>query len=230
MSCREKLTSFADFKRDVKEKHRVVETETQELERIDFISLGLDGIKQEILEPDYVSDSYENDSEIFVCTEENCCREFPIKRSLIGHKNRVHSHGEKFWCRKCDRVFKTKKEMVRCSKHHFTDLKEKAFKCPERDCSNSFPSQSLMISHRNKFHGTSIFYCKTCNISYNSKAELVRCQKLHYANKIAGVYINCPKCDKRLKKFSLHLHLKFFHEKKRDHQCQVRVLKIKRYN
>lgn len=38
---------------------------------------------------------------------------------------------------------------------------------------------------------------------------------------LSGIYVNCPECNKKLKKYSLHLHLKFYHEKKRDQQCQV---------
>lgn len=222
INCKRKLTSFVDFKREIDEKHHVLVKTEPETENIDFISLGLDEIKQEILEPEcvvYRDSEEESNGERFVCSEENCRREFFVRKSLIVHKNRCHSHGKQFWCCKCDKIFSTKKEMVKCQKLHVPEVTGKAVKCPE--CSNKFPTEALMISHRNKSHGTNIFYCKPCKISYSSKVELVRCQKLHYANKIAGVYINCPECDKKLKKYSLHLHLKFFHEKKRDQQCQV---------
>ena len=199
-----------------------LEPTTQEPEYIDFITLGLNDIKQEILEPECVVTKTPESNKNFRCTEENCRRDFFGQKSLIVHKNRCHSQGKKFWCWKCKKMFSSKKEMVKCQKLHLPETSScslSVVSCP--DCSTTFPSKPSMISHRNKQHGRNIFYCKPCDISYKTKVELVRCQKLHYANKIANLYVNCAECDKKLKKTSLHLHLKFFHEKKRDQQCQV---------
>jgi hypothetical protein len=215
-SCHRSLTNFAEFKRQINSKHRIAVK--LEEESAEFITLGLDDIKHELLEPEYVVVKESENLDRFTCSEDNCHREFFSQKSLIVHKNRCHSQDKRFWCCKCDRKFTSKKEMLKCQKLHALEVIG-CVKCP--DCSSNFSSQSQMISHRNRVHGTNIFYCKPCDITYETKAELVRCQKLHYANKIAGIYINCPKCDKKLKKYSLHLHLKFFHEKKRDQQCQV---------
>jgi uncharacterized C2H2 Zn-finger protein len=196
-SCKSKLTAFAEFKREVDEKHRTIvklEQISQEPEHIDFISIELNDIKQEVLEPECVVenessaeenfDSNQQETSKFICTEENCSRDFFSLKSLITHKNRYHGHGVRFWCCKCEKVFKTKKEMLKCQKVHVAEDVGKAVECPE--CFNSFSSQGLMISHRNKQHGSKIFFCKPCNISYESKEDLVRCQKLHYSSKIAG--------------------------------------------
>lgn len=196
----------------------------QETEAIDFIALEPFDIKDEILEPEFIDEEEVSDQENesnhegnqFTCTEENCNRKFLCKRSLIVHKNSNHSHNKKFWCCQCDQIYPSKSKMLNCLSRHPVD--EEGFNCPE--CSSYFSTEAEMFRHRQKKHG-SIFYCKSCKVSYNTKEELVRCQKLHYAKKQSEVYVNCPECDKKLKKYSLRLHLTFYHSNKREHQCQV---------
>lgn len=142
-------------------------------------------------------------------------KKFSCDHILTNKKTQDGKIEISYYCKVCDREFKTKQQRYY---HQYCDRKEMPFKCSFLNCLKSFPTDSLKRDHETSHSVTNLFHCKTCGITYKRKSSLRKHEYFHTDNFKYSCAI-CP--DKKFidkVKYEIHLNI---HQKLLPFSCQT---------
>lgn len=204
--CLEIVDAFAEFKREITEKHRlIIKLESpdgfQEIEEIP---------DQPIMDPfesNFIKEELSRDIESKYEPEIKIDEEAPITRSNLrktrnaseleglkfderaeltssvigldcGNQLRqpVEVHMSPFICDICSRPFKLKNLLLKHIQSHISDRSK--HQCVP--CSKTFASRNNFLAHNNRYHSKGFhFICDHCENVFSSRKEMTKCRDSH---------------------------------------------------
>lgn len=212
------LKYFHVFQLNYKIKKTWANNSANEAININLLSDQDDDSNSGNLQIDTDRESDQDDSPKIEIIEEVIIKEKRVKKNYKKFtapphiQIRTKKSGENlFYCRICDREFKTKQQRY----YHQYCQSEKPYKCSFEDCTKSFTTESLKKDHETSHSIENLFQCNECEKSFKRKSSL---RKHEYFHK--GIFkYKCSDCHKVFLdkvKFEVHQNI---HKKLLPYQC-----------
>lgn len=143
----------------------------------------------------------------FYCDQ--CGNKYVSQDSLKLHIRNVHDKIiQQFPCQSCDKVFQTKKMLL---KHTAVEHTKQKFPC--QFCGKVWPVRNELSTHVRVVHTEAKFKCRFCDKKFKKQSGLLAHERIHTGE---NPY-KCPLCDYACKSSAtLSLHKKFIHNSGRN--------------
>eukprot|EP00094_Tigriopus_californicus_P005069 TCALIF_04883-PA protein Name:"Similar to ZNF850 Zinc finger protein 850 (Homo sapiens)" AED:0.09 eAED:0.09 QI:0/0.33/0.14/0.85/0.5/0.28/7/399/1084 len=143
----------------------------------------------------------------FYCDQ--CGNKYVSQDSLKLHIRNVHDKIiQHFPCQSCDKIFQTKKMLL---KHTAVEHTKQKFPC--QFCGKVWPVRNELSTHVRVVHTEAKFKCRFCDKKFKKRSGLLAHERIHTGE---NPY-KCPLCDYTCKSSAtLSLHKKFIHNSGRN--------------